>query len=903
MNTNTRIKQGENMDYLASNQEKLLNFFYVLYKRKFFIIAFFIATYLGIVAGTWLATHSYKATTKILIKTNPKQEIFLFPDLAKPGERGGTRVNLAQDLVQIITGEELGREIVSSFGLDKLYYKKKHEPESYRDIVWFYIYKAIDVIKFPYTYSKLLLVHLGFLSPEPEENYFHSALQEFLEDWLDVRAERESRVINVSVWGPEPRLSSNIANRMAELLVDRTLAITREQALAGYDFTVAQLQNVEDRYIKSQEDLRRFSAENNIVSIEDQKRTLVSKLDRLETEVAEIEADLRGTIEKANEIKRRLNKERERITLSSSTLTGNNAIVTELQSRLNNNEIKLSSMIAKKTNNDPDVLKLKADIQDIKEKLRKEVEKIVLGETEQINSVYQNLRQKLIDLESQELYFRGKKELLGRTISETKKTIELMPQKEIELKRLETKADIYTGLYSTVKDKLEKLFILKSNEVNEFGLSVITKSDLPEVADVTWPMWDINAIYVGLPLSIIIALFASFFVDYWTDTFRTKKEAEFNLELPVIGLIPDLKKKGTKRRPNFTTNKGRNKGVQVWPERRAHFRVSIHSSMIYEQATTARKHQAMLKNISEDGFCLVSSESLNPDEIIKPKMLFDIEDVREQLEFGGKVIWSRCIQISEGKESFAIGLQFAELQEDTKLKIIKLIKSKQKKGIEKGKFQEDDVKVSYLGRRDSMANNSFGILADNICWNALEKSDDRIYLITSASLGEGKTTVSLNLAFHTARRGKKVLLIDANLRNPAIGEIFNIKSLPGLTQIMCDGASIRVLPVEGYNIHLIPSGKIDHEPFEVLTATRFEDFLKKVKKFYDFVIIDCPAVNFYVDPLLLCPSVDQVIFVVLADKTEKSEVLIAKAKILNAQGKILGVVLNGTNSFISLAGS
>ena len=75
------------MDYPASNQEKLVRYFYIVYKRKWFILAIFIITYFGIIGGTWLAPQSYKATTRIFIHTNPKQEIALFPDLAKSGER------------------------------------------------------------------------------------------------------------------------------------------------------------------------------------------------------------------------------------------------------------------------------------------------------------------------------------------------------------------------------------------------------------------------------------------------------------------------------------------------------------------------------------------------------------------------------------------------------------------------------------------------------------------------------------------------------------------------------------------------------------------------------------------------------------------------------------------------
>jgi len=533
------------LSYPASNKEKLSNFFFVIYKRKWLLLFFFIATYLGIVAGTWLAPQYYKATTKIFIHTNPKLGVSLFSDLEEMGERG-TRVNLAQDMVQILTSEGMARKIVDEFELDKLYYKRNYEPESFRDIVWFYIHKVFDVIEAPYTYSKLLLVHLGLIEAETgKEDYPFLAMADFLDDWLDVQAERESRVVNLTIWGPEPRLASNIANRMAKLLIDQTLMMTQDKAVSGYNFTASQIKNVENKYYDSQDKLEEFRKKNNIVAMKEQKENLVSQFKRFETDMAEIDADLKGTLEKANEIRSKLDSEKEKV--MKSKVTGNNPIVMELRSEINKLEISLSSMRLEMTDKNAAIIELKAKINDARKKLREEMEEIMVSKTEDINPVYQSLRQQLIELQAKQIFLSAKKDAFQHTISKIKKELSALPQKEIEFNKLETISDIYTNIYRVVKDKFEKLLILKANEVNEFGLSIITHTKLPDIMPVTWPMWDINTIYVGLPLSIFIAFFIVFFVDYWSDTFSTKKEVEFNLELPVIGIIPDFKKKKVRR--------------------------------------------------------------------------------------------------------------------------------------------------------------------------------------------------------------------------------------------------------------------------------------------------------------------------------------------------------------------
>lgn len=669
------------MEYHISNQKKLINFLYVIYKRKYSFLAFFVVIYLAIIAGTWLAPQSYKATTKILIHTNPKQEISLFPDLSKPGERS-FRVNIAQDMVQILTGEELVAEIVSEFELDKIYYKKNHKPESYRDITWFYVNKIVDFIKSPYNLTKRLLVYLGVLDHEPEENYFHSAMQEFMADWLDVLAENDSKVVNLAIWGPEPRLSSNIANRMAELLVIRTLEVTQNQASAGYESTISQLKNIKNRYLQSQEDLKKFREEKNIFSIQDQKRTLVSTLSQLETEKGEIEADLYGISNALNEIRAKLKKEEEKIL--SASLTGNNPILINMKSQVKDLEITLRSMMLKKTEKHPDIIQLKIKIKDMKNRLKKEAENIVYSETESINPIHQNLRQRLIEFETQKAYHTAKQESLEHNIFKIREEISSIPQKEFELEQLETLADIHSNLYSTVKDKLEKLLVLKANEVNEFGLSVITKAHLPDVMPVSWPWWDINTIYVGIPLSLLIALFGGFFIDYWTDTFRTKSEVEFNLELPVIGLIPDLKKKNPlKKITGYQTKMtgisvekiSTNKSLFLQSERRSNDRLAVNSPMTYQYPTTGEKYEAKLVNISEYGVGFELAEFIAPGTNINIEIEWeDIDGSKLALELPGKVSWSKCIDESEVKKRYNTGLQLITTEEDMKISEDSLLK-------------------------------------------------------------------------------------------------------------------------------------------------------------------------------------------------------------------------------------
>jgi hypothetical protein len=480
---------------------------------------------------------------------------------------------------------------------------------------------------------------------------------------------------------------------MAAMLISKTLNVTRQQALAGYEFTRQQFVDVEKNYHDIQNELRMFMEEYNLASLEDQKRSLVNRLNQFETQKFEIESELQGVSKAIVEIRSKLDREEKKILLSE--VSGNNPFVLSLKSELKDYEIALGSMLLEKTEQHPDVVVLKTKIADIQKQLKKEIENIVASETDSINLVHQNMRQKLIDFESQQIYLAAKKESLESTVANLEEALTVIPQRETELKSLQTSAEIYTGLYSTLKDKLEKLTILKENQINEFGLSVISRSNLPAVMPVTWPWWDINTIYVGLPLSFIFALFASYFIEYWTDAFSTRKELEFVLGVPVIGLIPDLHSKKLKLKSSAEPEQLKILGVsdkkrllakaevlhvqhdnQNYPlsiERRRLRRVSVDNAMIIFD-TDGKGYRNRLWDLSLEGASFESAAPLPVDTDISSNIFFDIDGTTIQLEVPGRVVWSRTLEKGlNGDDRFAVGFQFQELQNVTKEKLEKLI--------------------------------------------------------------------------------------------------------------------------------------------------------------------------------------------------------------------------------------
>ena len=125
---------------------------------------------------------------------------------------------------------------------------------------------------------------------------------------------------------------------------------------------------------------------------------------------------------------------------------------------------------------------------------------------------------------------------------------------------------------------------------------------------------------------------------------------------------------------------------------------------------------------------------------------------------------------------------------------------------------------------------------------SLSADDQKLFAVTSYSKGEGKSTVSSNLAISFSKMEKRVLLVDSDLRRPNIHNIFKIENSTGLSNVIgkmgdFDEAVHRdVLP----NLDILPSGTIPPNPSELLCSSRFADLVKRLSEEYDYVIFDTP---------------------------------------------------------------
>jgi capsular exopolysaccharide synthesis family protein len=184
-------------------------------------------------------------------------------------------------------------------------------------------------------------------------------------------------------------------------------------------------------------------------------------------------------------------------------------------------------------------------------------------------------------------------------------------------------------------------------------------------------------------------------------------------------------------------------------------------------------------------------------------------------------------------------------------------------------------------------------------------------MVASSDPREGKTTVAISLAITLAQSGKKVLLVDTDLRRPRVHKAFGKRPVVGITSVLVNEATLdeAIEDTEIENLELLPCGPIPPNPAELLHSHRFQDLLEQLKKKYDRIVFDTPPVGAVTDALVIGPQLDGTILVTRARKTVRARARSVLSQLRSLGTRIAGVVLNdvdlaqdGNGSYYAYAG-
>lgn len=182
-----------------------------------------------------------------------------------------------------------------------------------------------------------------------------------------------------------------------------------------------------------------------------------------------------------------------------------------------------------------------------------------------------------------------------------------------------------------------------------------------------------------------------------------------------------------------------------------------------------------------------------------------------------------------------------------------------------------------------------------------------VFAITSSTESEGKTTCSVNTALSLAKSGKSVLLIDADLRKPAVCKTLGISldGERGVYDIVKGNKSFEesVKYIEKLNLYLLVSSVAVKDPSETLASDAMSEIIKQAKANFDYVIIDCPPAGVVADAAIIANYTDSVIFVTAEDRVSISQIEYALSDLTTAKSEVLGCIYNcaggGKGAFVT----
>ena len=197
--------------------------------------------------------------------------------------------------------------------------------------------------------------------------------------------------------------------------------------------------------------------------------------------------------------------------------------------------------------------------------------------------------------------------------------------------------------------------------------------------------------------------------------------------------------------------------------------------------------------------------------------------------------------------------------------------------------------------KDYRTNEAYKTLRTNLEFSG---SDKRTIVLTSSAPNEGKSTVSLGLAMSLAEGGKRVLLIDADLRKSVLMGWHKVtESVKGLSHYLSGQAQLSdvICGTQEDNMFVIFAGIIPPNPSELLGSERFAELIRRTKNDYDYVIVDAPPLGSVIDAAVIARVCDASVLVVAANTVSYKFIRTVKSQLEKTECPILGVVLNKVN--------
>jgi len=209
------------------------------------------------------------------------------------------------------------------------------------------------------------------------------------------------------------------------------------------------------------------------------------------------------------------------------------------------------------------------------------------------------------------------------------------------------------------------------------------------------------------------------------------------------------------------------------------------------------------------------------------------------------------------------------------------------------KLAPEDIKLVTDADVHSHFLESFRVLRNNITFAAIDRKI-KVLTVFSPGPSEGKSTICANVGIAMAMDGKRVLLIDGDLRRPALHNMFGVERERGFTTVLTGNCALEdaIVPTKIENVWLLPTGALPPNPTEVLNSGQSRELIRQLSDMYDVVIIDSPPCTKLSDVQVISTLADGLLLITALEQTLKTGLRIATRALMQVQAPLIGLVLN-----------
>jgi capsular exopolysaccharide synthesis family protein len=224
--------------------------------------------------------------------------------------------------------------------------------------------------------------------------------------------------------------------------------------------------------------------------------------------------------------------------------------------------------------------------------------------------------------------------------------------------------------------------------------------------------------------------------------------------------------------------------------------------------------------------------------------------------------------------------------------VLDLLRKDKRRRIRRGIAADDlSQRLVTVLEPNSVATEAYRRLRTNLLYSFLD-DPPRVIVLTSPGAAEGKSTTCANLSVVLAQAGKSVLVVDCDLRAPALHKFFGLRNIRGIMDVLAGEYGLEEVCTEAFpRLKLISAGPVPPNPAEVLGTKRFTDFVDQARREFDYIMLDASPVGLVSDPAILAAMADGVLLVFDAQNTRKGSVRQSTQSLATVGANVLGTVM------------